>query len=229
MDINKHKINLTNILIDIYKDSSLSPILGFKGGTAAMLFYGLPRFSVDLDFDLLTSEIDINKITKLLSKNFEIKDQSDKFNTLFWLLSYEKGEHHIKVEISRRDNSYNTYNKRSFYGTTIQVLDIKDMIAHKMVALTERSQIATRDMFDIHYFLGTPNASKINYEVIKIRTGLTPSEFYKKLLTFIDSVNPNKILEGLGEVLTDPQKDWVKAKLLVELKDLIKRQIEFAT
>ena len=41
------------ILKDIYTDVSIAPLLGFKGGTCAYLFYGLPRFSVDLDFDLL--------------------------------------------------------------------------------------------------------------------------------------------------------------------------------
>jgi len=30
--------------------------LGFKGGTAAHLFYGLGRFSVDLDFDLFNED-----------------------------------------------------------------------------------------------------------------------------------------------------------------------------
>ncbi|PIY68912.1 hypothetical protein COY90_03420, partial [Candidatus Roizmanbacteria bacterium CG_4_10_14_0_8_um_filter_39_9] len=49
-----HKIHLTNILLDIYKDDVLSPVLGFKGGTAALFFYHLPRFSVDLNFDLIT-------------------------------------------------------------------------------------------------------------------------------------------------------------------------------
>jgi len=53
LEVTKHKTNLTNILIDIYKDSLLGSVLGFKGGTAAMLFFNLPRFSVDLDFDLL--------------------------------------------------------------------------------------------------------------------------------------------------------------------------------
>ena len=40
------------ILKDIYTDVSISPLLGLKGGTCAYFFYGLPRFSVDLDFDL---------------------------------------------------------------------------------------------------------------------------------------------------------------------------------
>jgi len=46
-------------------------VLGFKGGTAAMLFYGLPRFSVDLDFDLLDSdkkELVLEKISQLLPR-----------------------------------------------------------------------------------------------------------------------------------------------------------------
>ena len=53
LDITIHKTNLTNILIDIFKNSFIGPLLGFKGGTAALLFYNLPRFSVDLDFDLI--------------------------------------------------------------------------------------------------------------------------------------------------------------------------------
>jgi predicted nucleotidyltransferase component of viral defense system len=57
MDNNKHKMYLIQILTDIYSDRELSVALGFKGGTAAMLFYGLPRFSVDLDFNLLYSTV----------------------------------------------------------------------------------------------------------------------------------------------------------------------------
>ena len=53
MDDARHRAKLIVILKDIYDDSELRTALGFKGGTAAMLFYDLPRFSVDLDFDLL--------------------------------------------------------------------------------------------------------------------------------------------------------------------------------
>ena len=56
MNINKHRFYLTQILADIYSDKELALCLGFKGGTALMLFHNLPRFSVDLDFDLLETE-----------------------------------------------------------------------------------------------------------------------------------------------------------------------------
>ena len=55
MDINKHKFFMMQVLKDIYTDKELANCLGFKGGTALMFFYQLPRFSVDLDFNLLDS------------------------------------------------------------------------------------------------------------------------------------------------------------------------------
>jgi len=45
VDINKHKFFLIRILKDIYADIELANSLGFKGGTALLFFYGLPRFS----------------------------------------------------------------------------------------------------------------------------------------------------------------------------------------
>jgi len=40
-DFSKHKTILFQILKDIYSDSAIAPFLGFKGGTAALMFYGL--------------------------------------------------------------------------------------------------------------------------------------------------------------------------------------------
>jgi predicted nucleotidyltransferase component of viral defense system len=53
LNIPTHKTILFQILKDIYSDTTIAPFLGFKGGTATLLFYNLDRFSVDLDFDLL--------------------------------------------------------------------------------------------------------------------------------------------------------------------------------
>jgi len=69
LEYSKHKTILLQILKDIYSDVSIASCLGFKGDTAAMFFYDLPRKSVDLDFDLLdeTRESDVfEKINKIL-------------------------------------------------------------------------------------------------------------------------------------------------------------------
>jgi predicted nucleotidyltransferase component of viral defense system len=234
LNVKEHKTNLTNILIDIYKDTLLGSVLGFKGGTAASLFYNLPRFSVDLDFDLIadyregSKEIKdfINNMTDLLLKKYDIKDQNIKYNTLFWLVSYGKGLTNIKIEVSTRDASLNHYSLKPFYGVNVKVMDIGDMIAHKMIALMDRKILANRDLFDIHYFLNTSYANDINYEIIKNRTGKDPVEFYRDLYDFVSDVDNSTILNGLGEVLDKGQKDWVKAKLKDELLGLIKRQID---
>lgn len=234
LDITKHKTHLTNILIDIYKDSSLAPLLGFKGGTAAMLFYKLPRFSVDLDFDLIPPLKEnseqlknfVAEITRLLSLKYIVKDQSIKYRTLFWLVSYGTGLAKIKIEISTRDNLGNHYVPFPFYGVTVKVMDIRDMVAHKMIALAERKTIANRDLFDTHFFLSSEYAGEINYRIIRERSGKEPKEFYVHLLSYVSKIKTNNVMGGLGEVLTESQKDWVKAKLIVELKGLIQRQID---
>ncbi|PIZ76423.1 hypothetical protein COY05_01425 [Candidatus Peregrinibacteria bacterium CG_4_10_14_0_2_um_filter_38_24] len=53
----KHQLIMGQILRDIYSDTEISSLLGFKGGTCAYFFYNLPRFSVDLDFDLLKQDL----------------------------------------------------------------------------------------------------------------------------------------------------------------------------
>ena len=81
LDIQKHKFILVSILKDIYSNSSLGPLLGFKGGTAAYLFYKLPRFSVDLDFDLLKIEkkdFVFGKMKKILENYGRIKEFREK-------------------------------------------------------------------------------------------------------------------------------------------------------
>jgi len=94
------------ILKDIYTDATLAPILGFKGGTCAYFFYNLPRFSVDLDFDLLTNQKDqqaiFAKIIEILKSYGTLKDQRIKRYTIFALLSYGESDCNIKIEINLR-------------------------------------------------------------------------------------------------------------------------------
>jgi predicted nucleotidyltransferase component of viral defense system len=81
IDINKHKYFLVQILKDIYSDIELANCLGFKGGTALMFFYDLPRFSVDLDFDLLDAEKEddvFEKVKVILEKYGKLKEASKK-------------------------------------------------------------------------------------------------------------------------------------------------------
>ena len=77
---------LLRILKDIFSDDSVAPFLGFKGGTAAYFFYGLDRFSVDLDFDLLDNAKEkhvFEQIKKILSVYGKLKEAEAKRYNLF--------------------------------------------------------------------------------------------------------------------------------------------------
>jgi predicted nucleotidyltransferase component of viral defense system len=153
-----HESVLINILKDIYLDEGLRSIIGFKGGTAAKLFYGLNRFSVDLDFDLLDNskkEEVFGKIKSILEKYGVVKKFNIKRYTLFFLLDYKKKDllvRNIKLEINTRKFD-SKYERISYLGVLMNVMCKEDMFAHKFVAMYERMGKTNRDIYDVHFFL----------------------------------------------------------------------------
>lgn len=222
LDIQKHKFILVSILKDIYSDSSLGPLLGFKGGTAAYLFYKLPRFSVDLDFDLLKIEekdFVFGKMKKILENYGRIKEFREKRFTLFFLLSYAPKSQNIKVEISKRKFP-NHYQLENYLGISMLVIEKKDIFSHKLVTLLERKEIANRDLFDLWFFM--KNNWDFNKELVELRTGMNYKTYLKKCILVVEKVNEKYILQGVGELLNEKQKDWAKNNLKKELLFLLK-------
>lgn len=218
LNIDVHKQQLSKLLLSIISDKELGAVLGFKGGTALYFFEDLPRFSTDLDFDLLDEpSYDIEqKIRKLVAENINIIDEKTKRFTWFWLGSYGKGETKIKVEVNTRKYP-NTYKVRSFRGYSMKVMVKEDMVAHKLCAITDRKKLQNRDLFDTWFMLS--NNWAVNEEIIELRTGISLKKYYKTLLVKIRELPPKyDILSGLGEVMSESQKDRVKANLLKNLE-----------
>ena len=215
----KHEIILKNILKDIYSDNLLATALGFKGGTACYLFYDLPRFSTDLDFNLLNADKQnevFEKLKIIAGKYGIISEARMKRKTIFILLSYKKGTQKIKMEISVRDYQDN-FEIKNFLGISVLTMVKENMFAHKLVAAADRKKIANRDLFDLNYFF--QKNWDINERIIKLRTGKNLKNYLQSLAEFIDEkVKENTILDGLGEVLSESQKDWTRGNLK---KDLI--------
>lgn len=226
LDQKKHRLHLLNLLLGLYKNSQVGSRIGFKGGTAAYFFYDLPRFSVDLDFDLLRKttpterKIICQKITQLVEKDYVIKDEFEKRQTLFWLLSYARGEVNIKIEISKRLTQAR-FEQNSFYGVGIPVMVRADMVASKLMALLERKKFANRDLFDAWYFLSRPDFFEINYELIQARLGLDQRELWLRVEDKIKTKAKGNILQGVGELLTQKQKAWAKKSLVAETLELV--------
>jgi len=221
-----HKNILIKILKDIYTDSSLGPLLGFKGGTAAYLFYDLNRFSVDLDFDLLdeTKEQEVvDKVESIVKEYGTIKEKTNKRHTLFILLSYNKEAQNIKVEINKRSFG-SQYEVKNYLGISMLVMRREDMFAHKLVAMTERGKTASRDVFDVHFFL--KNNWEINKEIVQQRTGMKFADYLKKCIEFVEKIPDRNILSGMGELIDEKQKAWVKSKLKQDTVFLLKLMLD---
>ena len=226
LDRNVHKTILLQILKDIYTDTSLGPILGFKGGTAANFFYDLGRFSVDLDFDLLKSDKDIfvfENVASILQAYGTIKEKYRKKNTLLFIISYDEKSQNIKVEINCRAFG-SRYELKNYFGISMLIMTKSDMFAHKLVAVLERKKTANRDVYDIWHFL--KNRWPINKEIVEKRTGINFKNYLNKCIEFIDSLSDRNILSGMGELLDERQKTWAKTNLRKDTVFLLKVRLE---
>lgn len=229
LEIPVHRNLLVQLLKDIFTDIEIGPILGFKGGTAAYLFYGLGRFSVDLDFDLLDSkqeDLVFNKLKIILEHYGILKEARQKRYSLFYLLNYNNKIHNaynIKVEVNIRDFG-SQYEVKSYLGIPMKVMIQEDMAAHKLVAMVERMGKTNRDIFDVWFFL--KNDWPINIKIIEKRTGLQMYQFLQNCITMLNKMSDRAILSGIGELLDAKQKAWAKEKLRSETIFLLKLKQE---
>jgi predicted nucleotidyltransferase component of viral defense system len=221
----RHKNLLLQILKDIYSDTKISPFLGFKGGTAAYLFYGLPRFSVDLDFDLLDrtkEEFVFLKVKEIVKKYGKMKDAKKKRFNLFFLVSYEEKAQNIKIEINRRAFG-SQYALKTHLGISMLVMEKEDMFAHKLMAMYERMGKANRDIYDVWFFL--KENWPVNKNMVEERSGMTFKIFLQKCILSLKKMENYNILDGMGEVLSEKQKIWAKENLLKDILFLLKLKL----
>ncbi len=227
----KHQLIMGKILRDIYSDISISSLLGLKGGTAAYFFYGLPRFSVDLDFDILSEnendkKIVYNKILEIIKKYGIIKDSYIKKYTIFALLSYSDMDFNIKIEINTRnqiENIKSKYELKKYLGISMMVAKKEYLFAGKISALTMRTKTAMRDIYDINYF--AKNNWDIDEEAVKSISNRDKKEQLLLCLEVIEKIKDNEIMTGLGELVKEEEKEWIRKDLREETIFMIKNYI----
>lgn len=227
IDLNKHKFFLVQILKDIYSDIELANCLGFKGGTALMFFYDLPRFSVDLDFNLIKEEkekIVYEKVREILSRYGEIHDEAPKYFGPMVVLDYGIGDRKLKVEISNRQFG-DRYEIKNLLGINMKVMISSDMFAHKLCALLDRSSIASRDIFDCWFFL--KNHFPVSKTIVELRMNMPFADYVQKCIDAIELVNDRMLLHGVGELMDEEMKKFVRKNLKTEILVLLKFYKEF--
>lgn len=218
MPYQEERIKLMKEILPLFGDKYV-----LKGGTALFLYYGLDRYSEDLDFDCLTNNMDFTK-RLIKHKDFKNWDISIKKNTdtvFRAMINYQAnsslGEYPLKIEVSSR-NSIFLKNKNLEYKNIngVNVYDIKELIKMKANAFTNRDKI--RDLYDISFLLENYSNSFTSETLFNIHDKLSYSnkddlelllmdEFknhnltdnYNKFYGFIDRIeeNINKINKSI--------------------------------
>lgn len=216
IDLHKHKYYLFQILKDIYTDFELAGSLGFKGGTALLFFYELPRFSVDLDFNLLHADKKMqvyDMVRSIVLKYGTIFDEAQKHFGQILVLNYGTGERKLKIEISNRQ--YNdTYEVKNLLGLNINVMTAPDMFAHKLCALLDRTAIANRDIFDCWFFMD--RQTPVNRSIVESRMKMPYDNYLDKCILHLENLSDKSLLAGMGQLMDPKMKAFVRTKLRIE-------------
>jgi predicted nucleotidyltransferase component of viral defense system len=221
INLNRHKFFLVQILKDIYSDIELVHDLGFKGGTALMFFYNLPRFSIDLDFNLLNNKNEVrvfNSVRKIVLKYGKIHDEAIKHFGSIIVLDYGIGERKLKVEISNR-NFNDHYETLNFLGINMKVMVQPDMFAHKLCALIDRGELVSRDIFDVWFFM--QKQTPLNKSIIEFRMKIPYEDYMQTCIDRLIEIKENRLLQGLGELMDEQLKSFVRTKLKSETIHLL--------
>jgi len=192
-----------------------------------MFFYHLPRFSVDLDFDLLEiekAEYVYAKVKGILFKYGKIRDEAQKFFGDVLELDYGYGERNLKIEISHRKHD-SEYEIKNLLGINIKTMKMSDMFAHKLVALLGRKEIADRDIFDCWWFMS--RQTPVKTAMIEDLTQKPYSDYMQECIHVMENLPKRSLLYGLGELLEQDMKTFVRNKLRTEIVTLLRFYKDF--
>ena len=139
------------------------------------------------------------------------------------MISYEEKVQNIKIDINRRFFG-SKYELKTHFGISMLVMKKEDMFAHKLMAMYERIGKTNRDIYDVWFFLR--NNWLINKEIIEQRSKMTFKELIQKCISSLEKIENRKILDGMGELLDEKQKIWVKKNLKEDVIFLLKIRLE---
>lgn len=176
------------VILQIIANSDLVDKMSFSGGTSLRFFYGLPRFSEDLDFDNFgLSEDDFAKLIEVVTKNLveqgfsvecsvKIKGAYHCYvrfsNLLFDNKLSAHADEKILVKIDTVAQDFPVKIEKKFFNRygiveemNISSLDI--LMAQKSLAILGRKTSKGRDFFDFTFLDGLtkPNLNYLDHKI----------------------------------------------------------------
>lgn len=209
-------------ILEIIFSSPYKDIIAFKWWTLAYFHYDLPRFSTDIDLDLLdiTKEKEvIDYMNQELPLIGEVERPMLGRDLHRWKFHYDQNGRNIKIELNKRQHLQTKYEIIIINDIAIQVQTAKSMVTNKLLALGDRRY--NRDLYDIHFFLKQWYIFDEN--IIQEKKDKSLVDWINMIINEIPNrFQTNAILHQLGEVLDDLQKPRVKNHLANETIELLK-------
>jgi hypothetical protein len=100
-------------------------------------------------------------------------------------------------------------------GINMKVMIGPDMFAHKLCALLDISSITGRDIFDCWFFM--KNHTALNKDIVESRMNIPFADYIQKCIGLVASVNERSLLHGVGELMNDDLKKFVRKNLKPKL------------
>ena len=222
---NQYRENTIIEVVQALAKSRAGSHIAFKGGTALKLFYGLPRYSEDMDYDCLPG-VHTQKLMDIIislskKRKWEITDQAVKYYTLLLELRFVGPERNfrLKVEISTREKKLETA-ILSLRGVPVLTLEPSFLMTEKLFTFIDRQ--AGRDIFDAWFILN--NAFPLNESMLE-RTFGDYTNFYRAILTVLEKTDSKKILRDTGKLLGQNHRNWIRTSFLIDFKRLIENEL----
>jgi hypothetical protein len=96
----------------------------------------------------------------------------------------------------------------------------EDLFAHKLCALLDRNVVTNRDIFDCWFFM--QKQTPINKGIVEFRMEMTLAEYLQKCIEQLESMSDKGLLQGLGKLMDNKMKVFVRNKLRTEVIGLLK-------
>lgn len=230
-----HRGQLFKILMEIADSPMLAKNLVFKGGTCAAMQGLLDRFSVNLDFDLVSGadkeNVKVELKTIFPKLGLIVKNQSK--TTIQYVLKYpapENSRNTLKLDTVDESLAVGIYQPIYLSDIDRYLLcqTIETMFAHKLVAVLDRyskhHSVAGRDIYDIYYFF--LNQHTYSPTIIQTRTRLGLDAFFGELIDFIQNkVTESIINEDLNMLLPPQQFSAIRKSLKAEVLAMLRSEL----
>src|SRR5690554_1348875 len=240
---------LSWILQGIARHPQLSEQIIFKGGTVLKkVYFEDYRYSEDIDFSLLNSEVANEQIFEWFEEVFEyiedeanipleiVDDNEHEDGGINFYISYVgplggKGANKkVKVDISRSEKLEFAPEKRKVFcsyrdqeGHQLLCYSLEEVLVEKMRSIIQRMQ--ARDLYDIWY-LSEVHGMEIDFLINEFKAkcdskGINPSEFHTKLEQRLPQYRGRWKRSMADQIKDLPEFEQVEREVTRRLKNLV--------